>query len=249
MDTAISYTLVFLYGAVVGSFLNVCIYRIPNHESIITKRSHCPRCGGQLTWRDLIPLLSWVWLRGRCRQCKGRISMQYPLVELANALLWVATCGVHGPTIKTLIYCLFISALLILSVIDARTMEIPFGINVFIFILGAINLAMNYKDFVTYVIGLFLVSGLFYAIYVITRGNGIGGGDIYLMAAAGLLLGYRYIFFAMMLGCLYAVAIHLVRMKVSKVGHKLAMGPYLSAGMVTMVWFGGRLLEWYAGLV
>lgn len=123
------YVIVFLFGVTIGSFLNVCIYRIPNEESIAGKRSHCMNCEYQLKWYDLVPLFSYLQLGGKCRQCKTRISKQYPLVELTNGLLYVMILLVSGFRLETLIYCLVTSALLVLSIIDLRTYEIPFGIN------------------------------------------------------------------------------------------------------------------------
>ena len=125
----IFYSIVFLYGLVIGSFLNVCIYRIPKGEDLAKKRSHCMRCEYQLKWYDLIPLFSWICLGGRCRKCKEKISIQYPLIELTNGLLYLMVVAVKGFTLVSLIYCLMASALLVLAIIDFRTYEIPFGIN------------------------------------------------------------------------------------------------------------------------
>ena len=135
------YTVIFLYGIVIGSFLNVCIYRIPLGQSLSKQRSHCMSCGYQLRWFDLIPLL-----RGKCRKCGAKISPQYPIVEATNGILYVLIFGVHGmdsvtSLLESILYCLMASALLALSVIDFRTFIIPFGFNVFIFILGVVNIA------------------------------------------------------------------------------------------------------------
>ena len=126
------YVFIFLYGIIIGSFLNVVILRLPRHENIAIVRSHCMTCGYQLRWFDLIPLFSWLALRGRCRQCKAPISKQYPIIEAANGVIYVLTFAVHGLNAESVIYSLLFSALLALSVIDFRTYEIPFGINVFI---------------------------------------------------------------------------------------------------------------------
>lgn len=240
----LTYLLIFTYGLVIGSFLNVCIYRIPKHESLSKSRSHCMSCGYQLTWYDLVPVFSWLFLRGRCRQCKEKISMQYPCVELLNGILWVGTFLIHGATPVSVIYCLMISGLIVLSLIDWRTFEIPFGINVY---LGLLGLAREIMDGISLMIliDISIVSGFLLLIYWITKGQGIGGGDIKLMAAAGLLLGYKLVLLAFLFGCLYGSVIHIIRMKVSKADHVLAMGPYLSAGMLTAAWFGNDILTWY----
>ena len=239
------YIIVFLYGIVIGSFLNVCIYRIPKDESIVKVRSHCMDCGYQLKWYELVPLFSYIVLRGKCRKCKTKLSVQYPIIEAVNGVLYILVFIMNGVTINSVIYCLLASALLALSVIDFRTYEIPIGFNVFILTLGLIHLALDYQNWLLYVIGLVAVSGFLLLIYVITKGRGIGGGDIKLMAACGLLLGWKLIIVAFMIGCVVGAVIHLLRMKISKESHVLAMGPYLSLGVFIAAMWGSRLLEWY----
>lgn len=240
--------LVFIYGILVGSFLNVCIYRIPKHESIVTTPSHCMSCGYGLKWYDLVPVFSWLCLRGKCRKCKAPISAQYPIIEALNGVLWVVVIVVCGLTVEGVLYCLFTSALIVLSVIDFRTYEIPFGINVFIAILGAIRLVTDLSGWFLYVLGAVLVSGIFYIACLVTKGRGMGGGDIKLMAAAGLLLGAPKVFLAMIVGCALAVVIHSVRMKVSGAEHKLAFGPYLAVGLFLSAIAGEPVITWYFSL-
>lgn len=239
------YPLVFLYGILIGSFLNVCIYRIPKHESIVTVPSHCMSCGYGLKWYDLVPVFSWLCLRGRCRKCKAPISVQYPLIEAANGILWLLIIFLRGLSVEGILYCLLASALLVLSIIDFRTYEIPFGINVFIVVLGLVRLFTDLKHWYLYVIGFCLVSGIFLFVLWVTKGKGIGGGDVKLMAAAGLLLGAPKIFLAMLIGCLVAVVVHLLRMKLSGEGHSLAFGPYLAAGILLSALAGEPVIAWY----
>lgn len=241
----ILYITVFVFGIVIGSFLNVCICRIPEKQNIAVVRSHCMNCGYQLKWYDLIPLLSYILLRGRCRKCRQKISMQYPIIEAANGILYVLCFAVNGWNYESLIYCLFSSALLTLSVIDWRTFEIPVGINLSILALGLIHLAMDYPHWLQYVIGLLSVSLFLYVIYVITKGRGIGGGDIKLMAACGLLLGWKRNLLGFFLGCIIGSVVHIARMKLSKADHVLAMGPYLALGVFFALLWGNRILEWY----
>lgn len=241
------YIIVFLYGIVIGSFLNVCIYRIPKKENIVKIRSHCMACGYQLKWYDLIPLFSYIRLGGKCRKCKAKLSVQYPLIEAVNGILYVAVFYVNGVSVESLLYCLLTSALLALSIIDFRTYEIPFGINLFILALGLIRVCLNYGDWLEYGIGFLAVSAFLYLLYVISKGRAIGGGDIKLMAACGLFLGFKLIILAFLLGCILGSVIHLIRMKVTKADHVLAMGPYLSMGVWIALLWGEKFLNWYMG--
>jgi leader peptidase (prepilin peptidase)/N-methyltransferase len=235
-------------GLLIGSFLNVCIYRIPRGEGIALEPSHCPHCKTKLHWFELIPLFSWIGLKGKCRTCKYPISKQYPIVEATNMLLYLLVVWVCGLQPVTILYCLLASALLVLSVIDFRTFEIPFGINLFIGALGLCALALDYQNWLLYVIGFFAVSVPLLLVSLITRGRGIGGGDIKLMAAAGLLIGFKNILLAFFLGCIIGSIIHLTRMAVTKAGRVLALGPYLSAGILLAALWGGTFLEWYLGM-
>lgn len=243
------YLIIFLYGIVIGSFLNVCIYRIPLGESIAKERSHCMTCGYQLRWFDLVPLFSWLALRGKCRKCKTPISPQYPIIEAVNGVLYVLIFAVNGMNLVSILYCLMASALLALSVIDFRTYEIPFGFNVFIGVLGLIRIFTDLDNWSEYVIGFFAVSVLLEIILVASKGRAIGGGDVKLMAAAGLLVGWKLIILAFFIGCILGSVIHIIRMKVSHAEHVLAMGPYLSAGVLISALWGTQFINWYFGFL
>ncbi len=201
---------------------------------------------------DLIPLFSWVALGGRCRKCKARISVQYPVIEALNGVLWLTIFFVYGISIETVLYCIMASALLALSVIDFRTYEIPFGFNLMIAALGLIRVLTDLPNWTAYVIGFFAVSVPLYLLYFVTKGRGIGGGDIKLMAAAGLLLGWKPVILAFLIGCVLGSVIHVIRMRVadakgSKAEHVLAMGPYLSAGIFIAALWGDWIVTWYLG--
>ena len=237
------------FGLCVGSFLNVCIFRIPREESIVTGPSHCMSCGERLKWYELIPVFSFLMQGGRCRHCKAKLSPQYPLIEAANAAGWVVCLLVKGFSIEFFLGCGLFSALLTLAVIDARTMEIPFGINVFIFILGLVRLFTDLNNWPLYLIGFAAVSGFFLLVYLITGGRGIGGGDIKLMAAAGLLLGWTSILLSLMIAAIVATVVHLIRMAIVKAGKMLAFGPYLSIGIFIAFLFGDIVINWYMSLL
>jgi len=238
----------FLYGIVIGSFLNVLILRTPLKESITFKRSHCMSCGHTLAWYDLFPLFSYLFLGGKCRYCKEHISCQYPIIEGLNGILYIILFLCHGLTVETILYCLCTSSLLALSVIDARTREIPVGFNIFILFLGLIRLLTDLSHWSQYVIGFFAVSGFLFLLILITKGKGMGGGDMKLMAATGLLLGCKLNILAFLIGCILASVIHLTMMAIKKADRTMAFGPYLSAGIyIAMIW-GEQLVSWYLSM-
>ncbi len=260
----------FLFGVLVGSFLNVCIYRIPKHEDITTTRSHCMACGNVIKWYDLIPVISFLLLRGKCRMCGAKLSIQYPLIELLNGTLYCLVYAVMGLDLKSVLTMALISTLIVIAVIDWRTYEIPFGLNVFIAVLGIISTALDAakahgawdysyepdsaKGFFfswipmtpgDHLIGAAAVSGFLLILFLITKGRGIGGGDIKLMAAAGLFLGWKSCILAFVIGCIAGSVIHLIRMKVSNEDHVLAFGPYLAFGIFIASLWGERIVSAY----
>lgn len=242
------YIISFVFGITIGSFVNVLIYRLPLHENIVTTNSHCMSCNHKLAWYDLFPLFSWILLGGKCRYCKKEISVQYPIIELINGFGYSAIFIMNGINITSALYSICFSMLVALSVIDWRTYEIPFGINIVILVCGIINMAFDYTHFYYYLIGMVCVSGFLFLLYIFTGGRGIGGGDIKLMAAAGLLLGWKHIILALILGCIIGSVIHIILMKVSNKGRMLAFGPYLSVGITISMLCGNQLLNWYLGI-
>lgn len=246
--TALMYILAFLFGITVGSFMNVCILRIPAHESIVTGPSHCPRCGKKLKWYELIPIFSFLALRGRCSNCKLPISAQYPIIEAVNGILWLLIFYVLGFSPYAVLACLMVSALFVLSVIDVRTREIPQGINVFILVLAITAALIDRQNFTSHIIGFFSISVPLYLILIITRGKGIGGGDIKLMAVCGLFLGWKLVVLAFFIGCLAASIVHLFLMAAKKADRSLSFGPYLSAGIFLALLWGNLIIDCYLSL-
>lgn len=243
---AVVWTIVtIIYGILIGSFLNVCIYRIPEKQSVVVVRSHCMSCGKQIKWYDLVPLVSFLILRGRCRYCKAKLSWQYPAVEALNGILYGIIVLVNGFNITSILYCLATSALLALSIIDWRTYEIPPSFNIFIGILGIIRLILDLPHWYNYVIGFVSVSGFLLLIFLVTKGRGIGFGDVKLMAAAGLLLGWKLIILSLGLGCVLGSIIHITLMYVKDKDRVLAFGPYLSLGIFISMLYGEQIIEWY----
>lgn len=248
MEYIILYIMIFLIGISIGSFLNVCIYRIPKKEDIVFERSHCMSCGNVLKWYELIPLFSFLVQGGKCRNCKTKLSVQYPLIELLNGLIYVWIFMTKEFQPESILFCICASVLIVISVIDWRTYEIPFGCNIIIGILGIVRVILDLAHWYDYVIGFFAVSGLFLIIYWITKGRGIGGGDIKLMAAAGLLLGWQNILLALMIGSIAGSVIHLTLMKVQGKDRVLAFGPYLAFGIFTAMLYGNEIITWYLGM-
>ena len=248
MEYIILYIMIFLIGISIGSFLNVCIYRIPKKEDIVFERSHCMSCGNVLKWYELIPLFSFLVQGGKCRNCKTKLSAQYPLIELLSGLIYVWVFMAKGFQPESILFCICASVLIVISVIDWRTYEIPFGCNIIIGILGIVRVFLNLAHWYDYVIGFFAVSGLLLIIYWITKGRGIGGGDIKLMAAAGLLLGWQNILLSLMIGSIAGSVIHLALMKIQGKDRVLAFGPYLAFGIFISMLYGNDIITWYLGM-
>lgn len=243
------YFLVFLYGIILGSFMNVLIYRIPLKENIATHRSHCMTCGAKIEWYDLIPLVSYIFvLHGKCRKCGAKISIQYPLIEALNGTGYVLIFALNGFSYESILYCLLFSVLTVIAVIDWRTYEIPASLNICILVLAVVRVCLDLSNIRSYIIGFFAVSVILAAIYYATKGRGIGGGDVKLMAVAGLFLGWKKILLALALGSIIGSIIHIVLMKTCNKDRVLAFGPYLSAGIVIAMLFGDQMIAWYLGL-
>ena len=204
-------------------------------------------CGRQLKWYELIPVFSLLIQGGKCRTCKTKLSVQYPVIELLNGLLYVLVFCIFGMTPQSFIYCALTSVLIVISVIDFRTYEIPLGCNIFIMILGIVQVFIDLPHMSQYVIGFFAVSIVLFLVWLISKGRAIGGGDIKLLAAGGLLLGWQNIVLAFLLGCILGAVIHLIRMKVSDADRRLAFGPYLSAGIFIAAMCGDNLIRMYMG--
>ena len=245
---ALILTILTVFGLCVGSFLNVLIYRIPKGEEFVKTPSHCMTCGHNLSWYENIPLISWLLQGGKCRACGVKLSAQYPVVEALNGAMWLLTGLLYrGDWLTVGLYCVLFSMLLVLSVIDWRTFTIPNGINLVIFLLGVVRLITDLDHRVSYVIGLVSVSLVFLLMHLATHGNGLGMGDVKLVAGAGLLLGWSSMLLAVVIGSLSGAIIHSVRMRRGE-DRKLAFGPYLAAGIWIAALGGQQIVDAYFGL-
>ncbi len=244
--------LFFLYGVIIGSFLNVCILRIPLNETIVTTPSHCMSCGHKLAWYDLFPLFSYLFLGGKCRYCKAKISWQYPLVEFLNGVLYLLTFLVLGvgnsitQTVYTFIVCIFLSTMLVLSGIDIMHQIVPDKINLFIFVLGVITTAIDYQHWPTHVIGFFAVS---VPLFILLLFGGMGGGDVKLYAAAGLLIGWKLALLSIILASVFgaiASVIMLITGKAKDGGKtRIPFVPFIALSMLVVIFWGSDIINWY----
>lgn len=194
-ELPVSYTITFIVmafvlGAVIGSFLNVVILRTPLKQSIVKNRSHCMSCGNQLKNIDLIPIFSYIFLGGKCRFCKSRISPRYWIVELTTALLYTAAVCVLGFSVETIYALVLFPVLVVVSGIDIDNMEIPYLCSIIIAVMGVISIFTDGAPWHEHLLGAVVV-GVPFAVLAML--GAMGGGDVHLMAAAGLLLGWRIV--------------------------------------------------------
>jgi len=234
-------------GLCVGSFCNVLIFRIPKGEEFVKSSSHCMHCGHVLRWYENIPLVSWLAQGGKCRACKAKLSRQYPIVEALSGFGWLLALLTADGLVTAILLSLLSSILIVIAVIDWRTFTIPNGLNLAILVLGEERVITDPANLLHYAIGMVCVSGLFLLLHLATGGRGLGLGDVKLMGAAGLLLGWMNILLAMILGSVGGAVIHSVRMR-RGADKKLAFGPYLAVGIWVAALFGDALWSAYLGL-
>jgi len=244
---------VFALGAIVGSFLNVCIVRLPRGESLIRPPSHCPHCNKPITFYDNIPIISYMILRGKCRSCKNSISVQYPVVEALTGLMTVALFMKYGPTVQFLLLFLFSSALLVITFIDLAHQIIPDTISIpgIPCGLGA-SLLIPMVSWQESLLGILVGGGLLLFIAGgykwITGRDGMGGGDIKLLAMMGAWLGWKAIPFIILASSLIGLLIGggsgLLLKKSLRA--KIPFGPFLAIASLLYIFFGPEIIRWYS---
>lgn len=253
------YTVIFLVGISVGSFLNVVILRLPRDESLIKRSSHCMTCGTKIRARDLIPVFSWLALKGRCHSCGEKISPRYPIVESLNGILFVLTFYVHDINAESIITCVLISLLVVVGFMDWDTMEIDERILGLIALLVIPSLIFTNQASVEHrIIGSLVISVPFFIIGEVSRSfirkkyeedfRAIELGDTLLMIAAGAYLGTKAVIVSALLGIVIAAVAGLVNKLVSGES-KFAFGPFLSIGIAIGALWGNNIAEWYIGLL
>jgi leader peptidase (prepilin peptidase)/N-methyltransferase len=243
-----------VYGAMLGSFLNVCVYRLPRELSVIRPRSRCPKCGNPVAWRDNIPVVSWLLLRGRCRHCREPISIQYPLVELGVGLVWALAVWEFSVSVAALSAALFVTLLSGILLTDWRHMIIPDE-----FSLGGLGAGLALAavpggiGFVPALIGAALGYGLLWGVGAAgkwwTGRDAMGGGDLKMMAMVGAFLGWRGVLLTVFLGSLAGSLVYLPALLRRERHKEVPFGVYLALGGVLALVFGEPLLRWYAAFV
>ncbi len=241
---------IFFIGLAVGSFLNVILYRTRENQGFLAGHSFCPSCKKQISWYDNIPLLSFIFLAGRCRHCGKRISLQYPLVELAVGLIFLGLYLKFGLDLKFLSLALFCCFLVLIFVYDFKYYLIldRFTIPPMVIAL-LINpiLGVSLQDLF---LGFLLGAGFFVAQYVLSSGRWIGSGDIRLGALMGSMLGGKMLLVALFLAYITGavVAIFLLIAKRKKLSSKIPFGTFLSAATMIAFFYGPEILDWYMNL-
>jgi leader peptidase (prepilin peptidase)/N-methyltransferase len=267
----------FLFGLVIGSFLNVCILRIPAEKSIVLPASSCTKCGKEIAAYDNIPVLSWMILGGKCRNCKTKISPMYPAVELLTGLLFVACYFAFGLTVDAFKWATFSALLVVLTITDLRERILPDVVNLFGVVAGllfsfftkptdgtALWLAKRWFDFpppqpvlsfADAILGALVGSGLLWFVaegYFRLRGReGMGLGDVKMMAAVGVFLGLKRTLMTVLAGSLLGSVIGIILISLSKKdrNYELPFGTFLGAGALLVLFFGTPALQWYQSLM
>jgi len=249
------FVLAFCFGAVIGSFLNVCIWRLPAGQSIVYPPSRCPQCGARVRNVDNIPLVSYAILRGRCRACRNPISMRYPLVEALTGGMFVLLLLRFGPVPMVAAYALLVAALIVITFIDLDHQIIPDAISLPGIAVGlALSLVGYGPPFVDSAIGVLLGGGLLYAVAVgyaaLAGREGMGGGDIKLLAMIGAFLGWSNVLVTLILGSFVGALVGIAVIAVSGGDRHLPIpfGPFLALGATCALFFGDPLIHWYLNL-
>ncbi|MGM0395602.1 MAG: prepilin peptidase [Bacillota bacterium] len=249
--------LIFIYGLLIGSFLNVLIYRIPREENIAWPGSHCTSCGHGLKWYDNIPLFSYLFLRGKCRYCGEKISIQYPAVEATNAIIYVLLyIFFYQVKLDFVFYALISSALIAITVIDLKEQLIPDSLVIAVLIFSIIHKTLlHFYEGIPFpimdsLLGLLIAGGIFLLIVVFSKG-GMGGGDVTLIGALGFVLGVRLIFLAIFLSFLLgaAISIFLLATKLKSRKDPIPFGPFIVLGFFIALFMGEGLLNWYFNIL
>lgn len=244
----------FVLGLLIGSFLNVCIYRLPNEESIVTPPSHCGSCGHQLGALDLVPVFSWLFLKGKCRYCGAKVSARYALVELLTAGLFGILGNHYGLTLELLFMLVFTSIFVVIFFIDLDHSIIPDELVVAGFLNTAAYLGWGWYSGTLMFnpldqgLGFLIGGGLYLLLAVITKG-GMGGGDIKLMAMLGAWLGTAGVLWVVLLSSNIGAVVSLGLMALKIKGRKdfIPFGPFIVIAAMLVMLYQGAMTDWLFG--
>jgi leader peptidase (prepilin peptidase)/N-methyltransferase len=247
-------TVLALLGLVIGSFLNVCIHRIPRKQSIVSPGSRCPGCGYNLRWYDNVPVLSYISLRGRCRGCKAPISARYPIVELLTMLVFVAHYDVSGLDILLVPRLLFACAMIVLFAIDLEHHLLPDVITLPGIVVGLAFSLLLPPGIASASLGVLIGGGVLWLIgeayYRYSGQEGMGGGDVKMLAMIGAFLGWKLVLVTLVFSSLAGSIVGLLVIASRRGGMKYALpyGTFLAIGGLIASLFGDSIVNWYVGL-
>jgi len=249
---------VILFGIIIGSFLNVCIYRIPKGESIVYPGSHCKTCKHPLNRLDLVPVLSFLFLKGRCRYCNQKIPSRYMAIELLTGLLYGVVYLKFGLSLELIMYATFIALLIVLTMIDSDHMLLPTKIILFGAGLGIVFRSVQavlYHDvrfFIYPIVAAFIGYGLFYVTFylakLLLKKEGLGFGDVRLIGMLAIYLSVRLTFLTIFLASILASLYGLVLLYIKKKSEPFPFGPFINMGAIIALFYGESILIWYLRL-
>lgn len=242
-----------IIGMIVGSFLNVCIYRISREESILYPQSHCGICNNRLKPMDLIPLISYIFLRGKCRYCGEKIPLRYPIIEIFNCILYLIVYWKCGFSILTVKFCILASLLIVIGLIDYSTQDVYTSTTLFGLVIGLIFIAIQYFIYKESVSNLFIggLIGILLIGSIVFFTKGMGEGDIEIAGVCGLFLGVKGIFLALFLGIMLCglLGIIILISKFKNAEDRIAFGPFIGIGTMICVLGGNEIINWYLNLL
>lgn len=243
---------IFIFGLIIGSFLNVCIYRIPAGKSIVTPPSSCGSCGTRLKPIDLIPIISWIFLGGKCRYCGESIAIRYTFVEFITGLLFSVLYWRYGIDWVLLPYLTLTAILIAITFIDLDHQIIPNKIN--LFALGGFlvfNIILGYINWAVSLLGALIGGGFLFLLVILSKGAAMGMGDVKIMAVLGLYLGWTSIILTLLLSFIIGgvFGVLLLALKIKGRKDAIPFGPWIAIAAFITIVFGSNILTWYIGLL
>lgn len=252
LPVSFSAAMFFILGAILGSFFNVCIWRIPRKESIVKPPSHCPSCDNLIKWYDNIPIISYIFLAGKCRKCREKISIRYPAVEFLTGILFSLSFLIYGYQMYILFVFVFISFMIIMSFIDIDHYLLPDRFTLTLIPLGILSILVR-KDFNLQdsLLGILVGGGIIFLFsagyYLFKKKIGMGGGDIKLMAGVGAFVGPKLALFTILLATILALiaAVPFLVTKKKGLDAMLPFGPFLALAGILCLFWGDIIFDWW----